>query len=137
MLWLDGNNCGVLCGVSSTAHQCRASVTSSTPLHRMRGREVLLNFWQSGSAPCIKELERLERLHKRAGKRAPLAGIDWLEPGSNTFHSRYPIRRIGRLKTRWPMDWTLNDTIATTEDTEDTEGQTCSILCVLHVLCGR
>src|SRR5262249_26461745 len=40
-------------------------------LHRMRGREVLLNFWQSWSAPCIKELERLERLHKRAGKRAP------------------------------------------------------------------
>jgi peroxiredoxin len=40
-------------------------------LHRMRGREVLLNFWQSWSAPCIKELERLERLHKQAGTRAP------------------------------------------------------------------
>ena len=30
---------------------------------------MLLNFWQSWSAPCIRELRRLQRLHDEAGKR--------------------------------------------------------------------
>ena len=32
-------------------------------LHRLKGRDVLLNFWQSWSAPCLAELERLQQLH--------------------------------------------------------------------------
>jgi peroxiredoxin len=40
-------------------------------LRGLRGRAVLLNFWQSWSAPCIKELGRLERLQKEAGAKAP------------------------------------------------------------------
>jgi peroxiredoxin len=39
-------------------------------LHRFRGREVLLNFWQSWSAPCLAELGRLQRL-QAAGKGTP------------------------------------------------------------------
>ena len=39
-------------------------------LHRFRGREVLLNFWQSWSAPCLSELSRLQRLYQ-AGKGTP------------------------------------------------------------------
>ena len=31
-------------------------------LRKMRGRRVLLNFWQSWSTPCMKELRRLQRL---------------------------------------------------------------------------
>jgi peroxiredoxin len=31
-------------------------------LQRLRGREVLLNFWQSWSAPCLAELSRLQGL---------------------------------------------------------------------------
>jgi peroxiredoxin len=31
-------------------------------LHRFRGQQVLLNFWQSWSAPCLTELGRLQRL---------------------------------------------------------------------------
>src|SRR5262249_53401541 len=40
-------------------------------LSRLRGRAVVLNFWQSWSAPSLKELDRLERLKKQAGQRAP------------------------------------------------------------------
>ena len=32
-------------------------------LQRLRGREVLLNFWQSWSAPCLAELSRLQQLY--------------------------------------------------------------------------
>jgi peroxiredoxin len=32
----------------------------------------VFNFWQSWSAPCLKELGRLQRLHERAGARAPV-----------------------------------------------------------------
>lgn len=33
-------------------------------IHRFRGRDVLLNFWQSWSAPCLEELGRLQRLQE-------------------------------------------------------------------------
>jgi peroxiredoxin len=33
-------------------------------LHRFRGQPMLLNFWQSWSAPCLTELTRLQRLHQ-------------------------------------------------------------------------
>jgi peroxiredoxin len=39
-------------------------------LHRMLGRTVLLNFWQSWSAPCLSELRRLQELHQ-AGEDTP------------------------------------------------------------------
>lgn len=39
-------------------------------LHRFHGRDVLLNFWQSWSAPCLAELSRLQRLHE-ADKEGP------------------------------------------------------------------
>jgi thiol-disulfide isomerase/thioredoxin len=32
---------------------------------------ILLNFWQSWSAPCLTELGRLQRLHAAAGGEAP------------------------------------------------------------------
>jgi len=41
-------------------------------LRRLRGKRVLLNFWQSWSAPCIKELRRLQRLHGEGGQHAPM-----------------------------------------------------------------
>ena len=39
-------------------------------LHRLRGNEYILNFWQSWSAPCLSELSRLQRLYE-AGKETP------------------------------------------------------------------
>lgn len=36
-------------------------------LHRLRGRRVLLNFWQSWSTPCVKELRRLQQMHAAEG----------------------------------------------------------------------
>jgi peroxiredoxin len=49
-------------------------------LQRLRGRDVLLNFWQSWSAPCLAELSRLQRLHE-AGNGSPF--IVALHGGSN------------------------------------------------------
>jgi peroxiredoxin len=40
-------------------------------LRRLRGQRVLLNFWQSWSAPCVRELRRLQRLQEETGPRAP------------------------------------------------------------------
>jgi peroxiredoxin len=41
-------------------------------LHRLRGRPVLLNFWQSWSAPCLKELHRLQALQEQRRTETPL-----------------------------------------------------------------
>jgi thiol-disulfide isomerase/thioredoxin len=50
-------------------------------LRKLRGRPVLLNFWKSWSAPCLKELDRLERLHQRAaGSLVVLAVNDGEDP---------------------------------------------------------
>ena len=45
---------------------------TASALHRLQGREVLLNFWQSWSAPCLKELQRLQQLQNDAGDAAPV-----------------------------------------------------------------
>jgi peroxiredoxin len=37
-------------------------------LDRLRGQQVLVNFWQSWSAPCLRELRRLQRLHEEAAQ---------------------------------------------------------------------
>lgn len=39
-------------------------------LRKLRGHRILLNFWQSWSAPCIRELQRLQTLHERGGQDA-------------------------------------------------------------------
>lgn len=41
-------------------------------LGSLRGREVVLNFWQSWSAPCVRELLQLQRLHDEARGRGPV-----------------------------------------------------------------
>jgi peroxiredoxin len=40
-------------------------------LHRLLGKRVLLNFWQSWSAPCVRELRRLQELQDQFGRDAP------------------------------------------------------------------
>lgn len=42
-------------------------------LHRLRGRQVLLVFWKSWSAPCIRELRRLQELHEQGNAPVILA----------------------------------------------------------------
>ena len=41
----------------------------SLALRKLRGHRVLLNFWQSWSAPCVQELARLQALHEKGGAR--------------------------------------------------------------------
>jgi peroxiredoxin len=41
-------------------------------LHRMRGRPVLITFWQSWSVPCLKELRRLQALQNADGRGTPV-----------------------------------------------------------------
>lgn len=45
-----------------------------TTLRRLRGKRVLLSFCQSWSAPCIRELQRLQRLHE-AGSEAIIIAV--------------------------------------------------------------
>jgi peroxiredoxin len=42
-----------------------------TALRRLRGKRVLLNFWQSWSEPSLGELRRLQALHEKGGAHAP------------------------------------------------------------------
>jgi peroxiredoxin len=61
-------------------------------LHRLRGRELVLNFWQSWSAPCLSELGRLQRLYE-AGKETPF--IVAFHGGNNRDAIAEIQRRLG------------------------------------------
>ena len=41
-------------------------------LHRLRGRSVLMTFWQSWSAPCLTELRRLQALQNADSRGTPV-----------------------------------------------------------------
>jgi thiol-disulfide isomerase/thioredoxin len=68
-------------------------------LRGLRGREVLLNFWQPWSAPSIKELLRLERLHKEGGGRAPFIVA---------FHGGKDRKALGEVRRRHGLSIVLS-----------------------------
>lgn len=43
---------------------------SRIALRKLRGRRVLLNFWQSWSRPCVRELDNLQKRQSEAGRDA-------------------------------------------------------------------
>ena len=67
-------------------------------LHRMRGREVLLNFWQAWSTPCLTELLRLRDLQKAAGAQAPFIAA---------FHGGRDGSGLGDLARRHGLGFSL------------------------------
>jgi peroxiredoxin len=91
-------------------------------LRRMRGRDVILAFWQSWSAPCVRELLRLQRLTTEGGSRAPVVlAVNGGEPRSVLDAARQqhnlrltliedPGQRIVRLYgvTCWPTSVAIN-----------------------------
>src|SRR5262249_26209133 len=70
-------------------------------LQRPRGRDVLVNFWQSWSAPCLADLARLQRLTE-AGKDAPV--VVALHGGASAEPLAEIRKRLG-LSFRLVQDW--------------------------------
>jgi peroxiredoxin len=67
-------------------------------LHRFRGRQnVLLNFCQSWSAPCVTELSRLQRLHQ-AGRGAPFIV---------SFHGGKNSKGLNEIRKRLGLSFSL------------------------------
>lgn len=66
-------------------------------LHRQKGRRVLLNFWQPWSAPCLQELQRLQRVFD-AGKGSTL--VVAFHGGQDPSHME-EVRK--RLELRFPV----------------------------------
>ncbi|MEZ0277084.1 MAG: TlpA family protein disulfide reductase [Roseimicrobium sp.] len=83
-------------------------------LHRMRGQTMLLNFWQSWSAPCLAELERLQQLHEKGGKDAPTIV---------SFHGGKDAKKMEELRKRLGLTFTV------VQDTEQREARKYGIRC--------
>ncbi len=62
-------------------------------LSDFHGQEVMLMFWQSWSQPCLRELKRLEALHKSAGEALVVIGIcaDPQPPSFEALRSEHNI----------------------------------------------
>jgi peroxiredoxin len=68
-------------------------------LHRMRGRNVILNFFQSWSAPCIRELQRLQALQEKQPKGGG--------PYVVAFHGGNDEKAIADLRRRHGLTFPL------------------------------
>jgi peroxiredoxin len=68
-------------------------------LHRMRGRNVILNFFQSWSAPCIRELQRLQALHEKRPKGGG--------PYVVAFHGGSDEKAVADLRKRHRLSFPL------------------------------
>ena len=77
-------------------------------LHRMRGRDVILNFFQSWSDPCIRELERLQTLQKKQPKGGGTSIVAF--HGGNDEEAVAALRKRHRLT--FPLVQDRNQSIA-------------------------
>jgi peroxiredoxin len=68
-------------------------------LHRMRGRNVILNFFQSWSAPCIRELQRLQALQEKRPKGGG--------PYVVAFHGGNDEKAVADLRKRHSLTFPL------------------------------
>ena len=83
-------------------------------LHRLRGREVLLNFWQAWSAPCTRELDRLQSLHQQAGEQGPLIVA---------FHGGKDAKQLDEIRKRHGLSFPL------VQDAEQVIARTYGVRC--------
>jgi peroxiredoxin len=70
----------------------RLDTKGKLSLASLRGKAVVLNFWQSDCQPCKQEMPRLEAGSKQwAGKAVVIVGVDMLDTrGAGTaFRKRY------------------------------------------------
>jgi peroxiredoxin len=66
-------------------------------LRRLRGRDILLNFWQSWSAPCLTELSRLQRLYSSQDETPFVVG----------FHGGKNSNEIDQIRKRLGLSFPL------------------------------
>ena len=45
-------------------------------LAALEGKPVVINFWASSCAPCLKEMPAFERVHRALGDRVAMLGVD-------------------------------------------------------------
>ena len=64
----------------------------------MHGRKVLLNFWQSWSAPCLTELRRLQKVYE-AGRKEP--------PFIVAFHGGKDGKRLKEIRKQLGLSFAL------------------------------
>jgi peroxiredoxin len=70
----------------------------SSALHRLQGREAIFAFWQGWSEPCLKELQRLQKLQEDAGDAAPLI---------IAFHGGKDTKALAEVRKKYDLTFQL------------------------------
>jgi cytochrome c biogenesis protein CcmG/thiol:disulfide interchange protein DsbE len=70
-----------------------------------RGKPVVLNFWASWCAPCVKEMPLLERTHHRLGDDVQFLGID----GNDS--RRLAVDLMAKTKVTYPSGYDPKDAV--------------------------
>jgi cytochrome c biogenesis protein CcmG/thiol:disulfide interchange protein DsbE len=70
-----------------------------------RGKPVVLNFWASWCAPCVKEMPLLERTHQRLGGEVQFLGVD----GNDS--RRLAIDLMAKTQVSYPSGYDPKDAV--------------------------
>ena len=71
---------------------------TASALHRLQGREAIFTFWQSWSEPCLKELQRLQKLQDGAGDAAPVI---------IAFHGGKNAKALAEVRRKYDLTYQL------------------------------
>ena len=85
--------------VPAPSTEFRTLEGAATSLADFRGQVVLVNFWATWCAPCIREMPALERLHQALTE----GGETLMPPDDYGFSTRFAW-----LNDRFGVSWQLN-----------------------------
>jgi thiol-disulfide isomerase/thioredoxin len=97
----------VMLGLASTAYAFDLRDADSKPqkLAALKGKWVVVNFWATWCAPCIKEIPDIAAFAKEAGDRAQVIGIavDWDETGNAAADAAKLKRTAKKFGHSYPL----------------------------------
>jgi thiol-disulfide isomerase/thioredoxin len=97
--------CGVFAAVSAHAFDLKDTDGNALKLREMKGSYVVVNFWATWCAPCIKEIPDIAAFAKAQGNKTRVIGIalDWDETGKREVDEPKLKRTAQKFGHTYPL----------------------------------
>jgi thiol-disulfide isomerase/thioredoxin len=98
--------------VATQAFELKDTAGKSQKLADLKGKWVVVNFWATWCAPCIKEIPDIAEFAKAQGDKVRVIGIaiDWDETGKKDADAAKLIRTAKKFGHQYPLVLSDNNT---------------------------